>query len=301
MDLNAVRLFVHVVQGGSLSAGADRAGVPLPTMSRRIRELERQLEVQLFDRSARGARLTQAGSRLYDFALRGVETLEDGEQAVRSDQAKLRGRLRLSVPPAFEPWWRLLAAFQERYPGVELVVYSTERRLDLIEDGIDVALRVGAIEDESLVARRILSYRHQLVASPALLDRLGEPAAPGDLIGYPLATWTSSPSDHAQWRLGDQEIEPAAILASNDYLHLRDCALSGAAVTELPPFLAAPSLASGRLRALLPDHALPEQSLHLLYPVQRFPSTIVRAYLDFCREKAAGVLGATDADGGSFE
>jgi DNA-binding transcriptional LysR family regulator len=290
-DLNAVRMFVHVVQAGSLSAGAERAGVPLPTLSRRIRDLERQLKAQLFDRSTRGSRLTEAGARLYDFALRGVETLADGEQAVRSDQARLKGRLRLSVPPSFEPWWRLLRAFRARCPDVELAVYSTERRLDLIEDGIDVALRVGRVADESLVARRILAYRHRLVAAPGLLDRLGEPSKSGDLSRYPLAAWAASPGDRATWRLGDQIFEPRPLLATNDYLHLRDCALRGDAVTELPPFLAAPLLASGHLRAVLPMHLLPEQTLHLLYPVQRFPSTIMRAYLDFCRDEAAGFLG----------
>lgn len=155
MDLNAVRMFVHAVQAGSLSAGAERAGVPLPTLSRRVRDLESELKVQLFDRAARGSRVTEAGARLYEFALRGIETLAEAERAVRNDQAKLKGRLRLSVPPCFEPWWKLLIAFQDRYPEIELAVYSSERRLDLIEEGIDVALRVGRIADDFLRSRGV--------------------------------------------------------------------------------------------------------------------------------------------------
>ena len=132
MDLNAAQMFVSVVQAGSLSAAAQRTGIPLPTLSRRIRELERELKVQLLERSARGTRLTDAGTRLYEHATRGIEAFVEAEQAVRSDQARLRGRLRLSLPTPFEPWWELLGAFQRHYPDIQLSVYSTDRRVDLV-------------------------------------------------------------------------------------------------------------------------------------------------------------------------
>ena len=123
MDLNAIRMFVAVVQAGSLSAAATRLGMPLPTLSRRVRDLERQLKVQLLERSARGAKLTDAGTRLYEHAGRGIEALLEAEQAVASDQAHLKGRLRLSLPQTFEPWWDLLAAFQRRFPDIRVHVY----------------------------------------------------------------------------------------------------------------------------------------------------------------------------------
>jgi DNA-binding transcriptional LysR family regulator len=104
MDLNAIRMFVAVVQAGSLSAAAIRLGTPLPTLSRRIRDLERQLKVQLLARSARGTKLTDAGTRLYELASRGIDALLEAEQAVVGDQARLKGRLRLSLPQTFEPW-----------------------------------------------------------------------------------------------------------------------------------------------------------------------------------------------------
>ncbi|MEH6416089.1 LysR family transcriptional regulator [Pseudomonas sp. CGJS7] len=282
MDLNAVQMFVSVVQAGSLSAAAERMGIALPTLSRRIRELERQLRVDLLERSVRGTRLTEAGARLYEHAGRGIEALLDGEQAVVSDQARLRGRLRLSLPPSFEPWWDLLSAFQQRYPDIDLQVYTTDRRVDLIEDGIDVALRVGAIAHEAMVARLMLSYRHVLVASPGLIERLGRPARPEDLNRFPCAVWYVGGGSGA-WRLGEQTIQPAAILSTNDYAHLRHRVLDGAVVAELPPFLAASAVRQGRLTVLLPDYPLPQQQINLLYPSHRHPSTIVRAYLDFCQ------------------
>jgi DNA-binding transcriptional LysR family regulator len=283
MDLNATRMFVGVVQAGSLSSAASRLGIPLPTLSRRIRDLERQLKVQLLERSARGAKLTDAGSRLYQHASRGIEALVEAEQAVVSDEAGLKGRLRLSLPQTVEPWWELLGAFQRRYPDIQVYVYSTERRMDLVEDGIDVALRVGAIVHETMVARRILSFRNIVVASPELVQRLGLPDHPDALHHFPCAVWTSRIDIQARWELGGHVIEPKAVLATNDYHHLCSRALGGDVVTELPPFLAAAPIREKRLVPLLPRHPLPEWPINLLYPPHRHQSTIVRTYLDFCQ------------------
>jgi len=294
MDLNATEMFVHVVQAGSLSAAAERVGVPLPTLSRRIRALESELNVQLLERSARGTKLTDAGTRLYEYASRGVEILAEAEQAVMSDEARLKGRLRLSLPPSFEPWWALLGAFQAQYPDIRVSVYTTERQIDLVQDGIDVALRVGSIIHEVMVARRMLAYRHVLVAAPALLERLGTPKSPQDLHRFPCAAWCPDVSSRRIWKLGNQEFEPKAVITTNDYLQLRGCAVAGQVVTELPPFLAADGIANGSLRALLARHPLPEQEINLLYPSHRHPSSLVRAYLDYCQQHVPRYL-ATSA------
>lgn len=285
MDLNAVQMFVQVAQAGSLSAGAARLKLPLATVSRRIRDLERQLNVQLLERSARGARLTDAGTRLYEHASRGIEALHEAEQAVVCDQVELKGRLRLSLPPAFEPWWDLLSLFQKRYPDIQLHVFSTERRVDLVQDGIDVALRVGAIVHETMVARRMFAYRHVLVAGHSLVERLGLPDSVEALHRFPCAAWASGTNAAVRWRLGDDMIAPDTVFTTNDYAHLRKRALAGEVVTELPPFLAAPALRTGELIALLPSKPMPEDQIHLLYPSHRHPSAIVRTYLDFCQQQ----------------
>jgi DNA-binding transcriptional LysR family regulator len=283
MDFNATHMFVSVVQAGSLSAAAVRLGIPLPTLSRRIRELEQQLNVQLLVRSARGAKLTDVGARLYEYASRGVETLLEAEQAVVSDQAQLKGRLRLSLPQTFHPWWDLLEAFQRRYPDIQIHVYSTERRVDLIEDGIDVALRVGAVVHDTMIARHIMSFRNVLVASPQLIERLGMPEVPDDLRKFPCAVWGSRTDDAARWNLGGHNVEPKTVFSTNDYHHLCCRALGGDVVTELPPFLAAAPIREKRLIPLLPNDPLPEWSLNLVYPPHRYQSAIVRTYLDFCQ------------------
>lgn len=287
MDLNDVRIFVNVVQTGSLLNAASRMGMPLATISRRIRALEKELNVQLLERSARGTRLTDAGARLYQHASLGVEILKDGEEAVVSDQAMLKGRLRLSLPPAFDIWWDLLHDFQRRYPDIRVHVYTTERRVDLIEEGIDVALRVGAIAHEAMVARRMLSYRHVLVASPQLIERVGAPHEPSALTRLPCALWNRAPNDANTWQLGKTRVEPHIVLTTNDYAQLRYRAQNGEFVTELPPFLAAEPIRQGRLVPLLPSHPLPDQQVNLLYPSHRHPSAIVRTYLEFCQSRIA--------------
>jgi DNA-binding transcriptional LysR family regulator len=292
MDLNSTRMFVAAVHAGSLSAAAARLNLPLPTISRRIRQLEQQLKVQLLERSPRGIAPTDAGARLYEHASRALETLAECEEVVRSDQARLKGRLRLSIPPSMEPWWELLDAFQQQFPDIWLSVFSTERRVDLIQDGIDVALRVGAIVDESMVASRVASYRHVLVASPILLKRLGTPRTADGLHRFPCAVWVPASGARATWTLGGNAFAPDPVLSTNDYLHLRACALYGAAVTELPPFLVHDALIRGDLVRVLPGLKLPEVSINLLYPSHRHPSSLVRAYLNYCRERAEYYLPA---------
>jgi DNA-binding transcriptional LysR family regulator len=211
--------------------------------------------VQLLERSARGAKLTDAGSRLYEHASCGIEALLEAEQAVVSDQARLKGRLRLSLPQTVEPWWELLAAFQRRYPDIQVYVYSTERRVDLIEDGIDVALRVGAIMHEAMVARRILSFRNIVVASPELVERLAcRTSRTRSIASQAVGVAHRCPCPG----IGRPVIEPKAVLSTNDYHHLCSRALGGDVVTEPPPFLAAAPIREKRLVPLLPQYPLPE-------------------------------------------
>ncbi|MCD2176159.1 LysR family transcriptional regulator [Rhizobium sp. C4] len=294
MDLNAVQMFIQSVQAGSLSAGAERAGIPLATLSRQVRKLERQLGIQLLERSVRGIRLTDAGMRLYEHATRGLDAFAEAERSVRSDQAQLRGRLRLSLPTVFEPWWELIAAFQRQFPNIEVNVYSTDRRIDHLQDGIDVALRVGAITHEAMLARRLLSYRHVVVAAPLFLERFGQVETIEVLQGLPCAAWCRDANSRPVWRFKDQTIEPRTVMTTNDYLHLRQLVVAGDVLTELPPFLAAEALESGKLREVLPHQPLPAQEVNLLYPLHRNPSSIVRAYLDFCQKSVHDYVRVAD-------
>jgi len=144
------------------------------------------------------------------------------------------------------------------------------------------------------VARHVLSYRHVLVASPTLVERIGVPADPAEILRFPCGAWASGIEGSTRWDLGGIKIAPRAILQVNDYRQLCHRALTGDIVTELPPFIAADLVRQGRLVPLLRAHPLPEQPIHLLYPRHRERSSVIRAYLDFCQSQLPRIVEACD-------
>ena len=289
MDLDAVALFVEVVKAGSFSAAARHTHTPVATVSRRISELEKSLDIRLLERSSRHLRMTDAGSVLYEYAARGVEELHAGLLALKDSQQELAGTLRLSIPPSFTPWQLLIHDFQLHYPNIKVEIYVTEQRLDLVQDGVDVALRVGELLHDSVVARKLFTYRHRVVASPTLLAKYGSPQEPMQLLNMPCACWNDRVSAPV-WNLGGKDYTVRPSLQVNDYLHLQAVALADDCVTELPPFLAKPMIAEGTLQELLPDFPLPERELYLLYPSRKQVSRLVKAYVDFCLQGKAIAL-----------
>src|ERR1700739_4134852 len=172
-DLNSLVIFAQVVEANSFSEAARRIKVPLSTVSRRIAELEDQLGVRLLERSTRSLRLTDVGAELLEHAQRTAE-LGDAVDGIASDHlAKVSGVLRLNAPPSISDSLiaPIVCAFQNEHPDVRVQVLITERLVDQIEEGVDLMFRVGPMKDSSLVTRRILTYRHQLVASPDYLAK----------------------------------------------------------------------------------------------------------------------------------
>lgn len=290
MDLNDLATFVEAVRAGSLSESARRTGVPLATLSRRVRRLEEDVEVRLVERGRRGLRATPAGQRLFERAVSGLELLMEGERELRNASG-IAGWLRLSVPPTFEPWWQLLADFRRAHPAVRLDVFTSERRVDLAADGIDVAIRIGALVRADYVGRRLTAYRHVLVASPAFLRR-HRLARPDDVLGVPCAGFRAGPDAMLSWTLGDRTVRPSPVVLANDYAHLRSLALGGEVLTELPPFLAKQAVEAGALVPVLSRHPFPEVTVTAVIPERRHTSALVRTYVEFCVAKAPALLAA---------
>lgn len=280
MGLNALRLFVVAAEAGSLSEAARRTGVPLPTLSRRVRALEDELGHRLLERSSRRLMLTDAGARLFASAEPALARLVQAEQGLQ-DASGVAGTLRVSVPPHFTPLWSALRDFGKRHPAVRFDVFVTDRRVDLVADGVDVAIRVGEGGRGSYVGRTLARYRHRLVAAPARLQGVGV-ARPEDLAALPCAAWRSG--GPAAWSLGDTRLELEPVLTTNDYQHLLQLALDAEVVTELPPFLAHGPLARGALVELLPEHPLPVQTVRALVADTRLLSPLLRHFLDFAAE-----------------
>jgi DNA-binding transcriptional LysR family regulator len=286
MDLNAVKLFVQAAEAGSISEAARRSGVPLPTLSRQLRKLEDDLGTRLLERGPRGLALTPAGNQLISDAQPALAALAQAEQRLH-DASGVAGRLRLSMPPHLEPLWPLLRDFGRRYPAVTFDVFVTDRRVELVADGIDVAIRVGEQGSAGYVGRTLTRYRHRLVAAPRFLA--AHPLeVPGDLTRVPCACWRSPGS--TVWQLGDTAVELEPVLITNDYSHLLRLAEAGDVVAEVPPFLAAQSFEQGRLLEPLPEHPLPERPMRALVVERRAMSPLVRQFLDYASEHVAQAL-----------
>lgn len=292
MDLNSLELFVAAAEAGSLSEAARRNGVPLPTLSRRVRTLEEDLGVRLVERGPKGLALTPAGTQLLAEAAPALATLSQAEQRLY-DASGVAGTLRVSLPPHFEPMWSVFSEFGRRYPAVRFDVFVTDRRVDLVADGIDVVLRVGEGGYSSYVGRTLTRYRHRVVAAPSLLQGV-EIESPADLRNLACASWrTGGPPS---WTLGDVQLRLDPVLVTNDYEHLLQMAVSGQAITEVPPFLASEPLQDGRLIEVLPDHPMPLQSIRALVVDTRALAPLVRQFLDFAANAVPGALGGRADD-----
>jgi DNA-binding transcriptional LysR family regulator len=282
LDLNSARIFAQVVVNGSLSGASRALGMPVATVSRRLSEMEEAIGTRLIERTTRKLRLTDSGAILYEYVSRGVEEMDSGMLALSENEKNIKGRLRLSLPPSFKPMWVLLDNYSELYPNVEIDIFVSERKLDFIEDGIDIALRIGEVTSETAVARQLCTYRHKLVASPQFVEKHSV-TSPKDILTVKSAAW-SKKNQIVKWQLGGKIITLNPYLQVNDYLQLMHIALRNKCVTELPPFFIHSHLESGELVEVLPNFPLPEQAVQLVYPSRKSVSRITRVFIDYCVE-----------------
>ena len=283
MDLNSARIFVNVIRKGSFSSASKTMGIPVATISRRVAELETSLDTRLIERTTRKLRLTNTGAILFEFVSRGLEEMDAGLLALKDQESNLKGDLRLSIPPSFELLWEVIDTFQVLYPNIKIDLFSTDRRVDFIEDGIDLTLRIGEINSQSSVARKISMYRHKLVASPNFLANKTI-STPKDILSYPCAAWCKK-DQLVSWSLGNEVIKISPIVRDNDYIHMCHIVLNGRCITELPPFMCDKYIATDELIEVLPDYPLPEQPIYLVYPSRKSVSRITRVFIDYCLEK----------------
>ena len=293
MDLNDVALFVQVVRAGSFAAAARRMGIPANTASRRIQQLEQQLGLRLMQRSTRKLTLTDAGATFYARCADQVEALAEAAKELSEVSQVPSGRVRVAATADFFNVFRMepIAEFLGDHPKVRLEFVLGDARADLIEEGIDVAIRSGKVLEPTLVARRIGTGRATLVASPAYLAARGMPESVEALASHDCVT-LPQPSGQALWRLdgpgGETEVLVAGRFSANTAHALLKATLSGLGVALLPAPVTAPHVRAGELIEILPEHGVNGRDAYLVYLSRRQLPRAVSAFIEFMVAKMVG-------------
>jgi DNA-binding transcriptional LysR family regulator len=285
-----MRIFTQVMQAGSFTAAADLLGMSKQSVSRRLMQLEERLGVRLLNRSTRRLDATPLGQQYFDSAVRLLGEMQQAEQDISGQTQALRGTLRLSAPLSFaiSHLGSLLTEFLQLHAQLIVEIDLSDRAVDLIGEGYDLALRIGTLEDSSLVARRIASIERVYCASPGYLAARGTPLEPEALREHDCLPYGHS--RQVQWQFKGQGKTLHAIAVSgrmraNNGELLRDAAIAGMGVTYLPAFIVEQALADGRLVKLLEAWTPPRLQLSAVYPQHRQIARPVQAFVEFLRER----------------
>lgn len=282
--LQAMQAFVTVVEAGSFSAAARRIGVGQPAISKTIAQLEERLQVRLLVRSTHSLAPTDAGVRFYERARSAIREAEEAELEARGAGAGLAGRLRVSAATTFA---RLLIVprlpeFLARHPAIEIDVLLDDRVIDLVSEGVDLALRMGELTDSAAIARRIARGRRSVLATPAYLARAGTPLAPADLATHEAIVYSQL---GASWTFRRNGTEASVAVRGRVRLSaaegIRAAVLADMGLTVNSDWMFAPEIESGVVRRVLEDWELPPIDLWAVFPTGRLASAKARAFADY--------------------
>ena len=290
-SLTDVAVFVRVVERGSFTLAAEDLNLSRAVVSKYLTRLEERLGARLLHRTTRRLSLTEAGAALFEASRGALERIEEAEAAVAQFQAEPRGRLRVSAPMSFGilHLGPALADFARAYPKVTLDVKLDDRYVNLVEEGIDVAVRIGSLTDSTLVARKLAITNAVVCASPEYLARHGEPESPEDLATHNCLIYSYLSSANL-WRFaasGGREI-PVAVNGSlriNNGIVLTEAAVAGHGILLTPSFYVAPLLRSGRLKRILAGYKLKELGIYAVYPQRGHVPPKVRAFVDYFAQR----------------
>jgi DNA-binding transcriptional LysR family regulator len=287
-DLEAWAIFASVVEHKSFSAAADTIGLSKATVSKAITRLEAHLGQSLFHRTSRRLALTEAGKPLAEHAARILAEARAAEESANDAASAPTGRVRLAAPMSFgitnvAP---LLAEFLAPHPGIEIELHLSDARVDIVAEGFDVALRIAALPDSSLRARRLCGITTHIVASPAYLARHGTPTHPAQLGDHALFGYTNVTGPWRFHRAGEEvSIRAQGQLSANSGEALMPALVAGLGIARLPTFIIAEQLAAGRLVEILVDWAPPPIGLHLLTPPSPLRPARVEALIAFLSQR----------------
>ncbi len=285
-DLNEIAIFVKVVDAGSFTGAAKSLGLPKSTVSRKITQLEERLGVRLLQRTTRTLSLTDTGSAYYNQCSRIISDVEEANIAVTEMQSTPTGLLRITAPVLFGSriLSDLVSEFLADNPEIQLEMVLTDQALDLIQEGIDVAFRVGELADSSLIARNLGHVSTVTCASPDYLEKHGYPQHPSELKQHDCLTMPHM----STWEFGGPEaisVDLKARIRINDPMSLHKFALKGMGIAILPALLCYDDIKSGQLKPILCDWPFNAFPIHALYPSNRHLSVKVRSFVEFVVER----------------
>jgi DNA-binding transcriptional LysR family regulator len=300
-DLNDLAFFVKVVDHNGFAAAARALGMPRSRLSRRIGLLEQRLGVRLIQRSTRRFAVTEIGREFYRHCVAMLVEADAAQEIIDRSRASPQGIVRMSCPSAllyFEVGG-MVARFMAECPQVEVHLESTNRRVDVIREGFDIALRVRfpPLEESDLVMKVLAKSPQRLVASPDVLKTLARPLVPADLSALPSLSWGSPHQDHA-WRLDGPDGASVRIphrprFITEDMVALRLAALRGVGIVQMPTMVIRSDLSEGTLVDVLPEWTPPAGLIHAVFPSRRGLLPSVRALLDFLGTEYAALTRAT--------
>ena len=284
--LDAIRTFVRVVESGSFSAVARAAGVGQPAVSKQIAALEAHLGAQLLRRTSRSQTVTEAGRDFYEAAVRLVGDLEAAESRVGSGQVSPSGLVRATVAPVFGRLYVVprLQEFFSKYPDVTVELMISDRTVNLIEEGVDVAVHNGELSDSTLVVRKIAETPIITVATPAYLEKHGTPATPGELDGHACVVFAPGGAPRPwgfEGRFGGIVHQPKGAFRTNDAEQIRAAVLANLGLAHTPGWLFAAELAAGAVCRVLRDYEPGMLPISAVHPGGRFLASKVRVFIDF--------------------
>ena len=286
--------FIRVVEAGSISGAADRLGVAKSAVSRRLKELEEHLGVELFHRTTRSMNLTDSGRAFYHQSVRILEDVLEAEHATSQAHGTLKGSLKIALPSTFGLMHMgpAINEFLQAHPQIEFDLDFNDREVDLIQEGFDLAIRIAKLPDSSLIARRLAPIQLVMCASPVYLDRLGMPESPDQLREHQCLVY-SLLRDYEYWYLMDStgkeiriKIHPYLKASTGEFL--KDAAVEGMGISLLPSFIAYKEIERGALVPVLKDYKIPQIDAYAIYPQTRHLSQRVRAFVDFLVKRFEG-------------
>ncbi|CAI8743999.1 LysR family transcriptional regulator [Pseudomonas sp. IT-196MI5] len=292
-DLNTLYYFTQVVEHHGFAAAGRALDMPKSKLSRRIAELEERLGVRLLHRTSRHCSLTEIGQAYYQRCLAMRVEAESAAELIERNRSEPQGLVRVSCPTALLNSWvgPMLTRYMLKYPLVELFIESTNRRVDLIHEGFDIALRVRfpPLENTDMVMKVLGNSTQSVVGSPAYLSRLSTPASPADLSGLPSLHWGAAQREY-QWELFGADGSTAMIrhaprMVTDDLLALRHAAVAGIGIVHLPSVVVRDEIAAGQLVELVPDWAPKSGVIHAIFPSRRGLLPSVRTLIDFLGEE----------------